>query len=441
MAVGRLARRVHDAHARPGRLRLLTRRLCVPANFGGRDGPCVFNKASILADVDAALGVHRPPDVEVLLTDHMSDVSSPLSRALHAGVMRFGHVAVRYTTSDGVQRVMNILGDLDAASDARMVNFVPPPEYLYGTRGFDTFAQQGGVYNRPFVGLRIERVAPGATDAMHAFYLALDARSRVGYSPEVPGGVTDAAGAHASGGGGDAAGSGAGVGHGQAGARTYNHSATGGGQGRRVGGSGGGASAGEGQIGSDATAGGSLGEGGGGDGAFNGTGGNGSRGAVGATPASSATSALAQDKPAQDRPRQPRLAHPESERRRAFGSGAARFQLMEARISTLMKHLPLPIASVLEVLLKALERAHRGSRTAVRSTGAANTWGGSLIRRRATRRPKPRPPTAAHSCTWAQRLTCPRRSARLGRVRAAPQRKCAPAPTRLVTAPSGRRLV
>jgi hypothetical protein len=104
----------------------LTRRLCVPANFGGRDGPCISNKASILAEVDAALG-GRPPDVEVLLTDHISDVSSQLSRALHTGVLRFGHVAVRYTTSDGVQRVMNILGDLEAASDARMVRRARPP--------------------------------------------------------------------------------------------------------------------------------------------------------------------------------------------------------------------------------------------------------------------------------------------------------------------------
>ena len=65
---------------------------------------------------------------------------------------------------------------------SRMVNFVPPSEYLYGTAGFDTFSQQGGAYNRNVVGVRIERVAPGATDAMHAYFLALDARSLVGGS-------------------------------------------------------------------------------------------------------------------------------------------------------------------------------------------------------------------------------------------------------------------
>jgi hypothetical protein len=61
-----------------------------------------------------------------------------------------------------------------------MVNFGDPREYLYGTSCFDTFAQQGGAYNRPIIGMRIERVADGAMDAMHAYFLALDAKSKVG---------------------------------------------------------------------------------------------------------------------------------------------------------------------------------------------------------------------------------------------------------------------
>lgn len=120
-------------------------------------------------------------DIEVLLTDHISDMSTPVTRAMHAGVLRFGHCAVRYTTSDGKQRVMNILGGRQLSQpNASMVNFCDPCEYLYGTAGFDTFAQQGGAYNRPIVGVRIERVADGAMDAMHAYFLALDAKSKVG---------------------------------------------------------------------------------------------------------------------------------------------------------------------------------------------------------------------------------------------------------------------
>lgn len=158
----------------------------VPTNFGGRDGPCITNKDTILRDIDIALGRDSPPNLEVILTEHIAHVSSPLTRFLHRTLLRFGHVAVRYTTSDGQQRVFNIMGDFDEP-DASMVNFVPPKEYMFGTAGFDTFSQQGGVYNRPFVGVRIERVAAGAIDAMHAYFIALDLKTRVDPStPETP---------------------------------------------------------------------------------------------------------------------------------------------------------------------------------------------------------------------------------------------------------------
>ena len=72
--------------------------------------------------------------------------------------MRFGHIAIRYTTSDGTQRVMNILGNL-TDPNATLINFMDPSDYFYGTN--PQLAQQGGVYTRPFVGVRIENVAPG----------------------------------------------------------------------------------------------------------------------------------------------------------------------------------------------------------------------------------------------------------------------------------------
>eukprot|EP00967_Tisochrysis_lutea_P080136 scaffold109927_cov30-Tisochrysis_lutea.AAC.1 len=62
---------------------------------------------------------------------------------MHATVLRFGHCAVRYTTSDGTQRVMNILGGKQLSGpDTAMVNFADPSDFLYGTDGFDTYAQQ-----------------------------------------------------------------------------------------------------------------------------------------------------------------------------------------------------------------------------------------------------------------------------------------------------------
>lgn len=148
----------------------------ISSDFGARDGTPISNKSAVLGAVDDALGVGRPPDLEVLLTEHLTDVSTPFSEAVHAGLLRYGHVAVRYTTSDGAQRVMNILGGVEGAD---MVNFVEPSDYVYGTRGWETYAQQGGAYNRDFVGLRVERCSPGAVDAMHAFFEALDVRTKI----------------------------------------------------------------------------------------------------------------------------------------------------------------------------------------------------------------------------------------------------------------------
>lgn len=164
------------------------------SDFGHRDGSSITNKATILDDVDAALGLNRPPDLEVLLSDHLTSVESSASVAMHTLLLRYGHVAVRYTTSDGTTRVMNILGALEAEG-AQMVNFVPPAEYLYGTAGWETYAQQGGAYNRDIVGVRVERCTPGATDALHAYFEALHTRSLVGSSGEAGGGRDTSVGA------------------------------------------------------------------------------------------------------------------------------------------------------------------------------------------------------------------------------------------------------
>jgi len=114
--------------------------------LGALRGPCIANKATILGDVDAALNPAgpRPPDVEVLLTEHLAYTGNPLSRFLHHNLIALGHLSIRYTTSDGKQHVMNILGGETLDSGGRMVNFGAPEEYLYGTSAFDGWCQQGG---------------------------------------------------------------------------------------------------------------------------------------------------------------------------------------------------------------------------------------------------------------------------------------------------------
>jgi len=70
----------------------------VPFNFGAPDGPGISNKETILRDVDKAVSDGRPPDLEVLLADHLCNTGNSFMKAAHLTLLRYGHVAVRYTT-------------------------------------------------------------------------------------------------------------------------------------------------------------------------------------------------------------------------------------------------------------------------------------------------------------------------------------------------------
>lgn len=69
-----------------------------PPNFGAPGGTGISNKDSILRDVDAVLSKGRPPDLEVLLADHLCYTGNAFCKATHVTFLRYGHVAVRYTT-------------------------------------------------------------------------------------------------------------------------------------------------------------------------------------------------------------------------------------------------------------------------------------------------------------------------------------------------------
>ena len=118
--------------------------------FGAKGGPTIRNKDSILADVDRALGREKPPAIEYLFV-------APFGSFEIFGIKfgsPYGHSAIRYTLPDGTQVVMNIVKNSE--DEDKLVNFVDPTEYLYGTQFDDVGAEQGGAYNRQIVGVRIE---------------------------------------------------------------------------------------------------------------------------------------------------------------------------------------------------------------------------------------------------------------------------------------------
>eukprot|EP00962_Isochrysis_galbana_P037654 scaffold13225_cov112-Isochrysis_galbana.AAC.1 len=196
----------------------------VPHNFGGRDGPCITNKDTVLNEVDAALTINRPPGE---LLAHTCPSAAHLTRTRRGGCLRPSSTQWRIaplrlrTSAHHTRPHANVRGrrarrhrgaangphfrhvDARNARDARGRPPVRPlRRALHHLRReaardehpgrqaavaaqrldgqFLRSVRQGGAYNRPIVGVRIERVADGAMDAMHAYFLALDAKSKVG---------------------------------------------------------------------------------------------------------------------------------------------------------------------------------------------------------------------------------------------------------------------
>ena len=79
--------------------------MSVSADFGKADGTSISNAATILDDVDKALGVSGPPAFEYIFCEHTTPKDS-ISRK----IARFGHALCRYTLPDGKQVLMNIVG-------------------------------------------------------------------------------------------------------------------------------------------------------------------------------------------------------------------------------------------------------------------------------------------------------------------------------------------
>lgn len=146
----------------------------VPADFGAKNGSPIANKDAILPAVDAALGVSRPPALEYIW---VRPLATKKVAGFKLGPNPYGHSALRYTMPDGTQKVMNIVG----AAGRELVNFMKPQDYLYGTDNFDEGSEQGGVYNRGMVSVRIERLPDEAILKLDRYFKVLDERSERGY--------------------------------------------------------------------------------------------------------------------------------------------------------------------------------------------------------------------------------------------------------------------
>ncbi|KJE91653.1 hypothetical protein CAOG_02761 [Capsaspora owczarzaki ATCC 30864] len=145
----------------------------VPGDFGAEGGAEVSNKATLLSDVDGALGRSKPPALEYILVMPFSAVRLGFGYGLSYN--SFGHAAVRYTLPDGKQVVMNINGK--GGIGVPMVQFCTPEEYFLSTH-YSPASEQRGLYNRTMISVRVEHVPEERILAMHKYFQRLEEESR-----------------------------------------------------------------------------------------------------------------------------------------------------------------------------------------------------------------------------------------------------------------------
>lgn len=133
------------------------------------------NKGTVLGELDRLLNKGEPPDLELIFIlpfPNRTLFGKPL-----AYTNPFGHVALRYRLAPSQETVVvNVIG----FESPQMVNFVKPEDFFFGTHGWHVGNEQGGIYNRNFVSLRIERVSAWQLQELHTFFLDLHMRWKEG---------------------------------------------------------------------------------------------------------------------------------------------------------------------------------------------------------------------------------------------------------------------
>lgn len=145
-----------------------------PKSFGEVNGTPISNKDTILQEINKAVDQPTNPSIEYILVRPF--IVIPLLGGYGINYNSYGHSAIRYTTPEGHDVVMNIEGKKDGIP---MVAFYEATDYLYGT-GKDKHGSQRGVYNRNMVGIRIENVSKENIKKMHVYFLKLREYDQMG---------------------------------------------------------------------------------------------------------------------------------------------------------------------------------------------------------------------------------------------------------------------
>lgn len=114
----------------------------------------IVNKDTILSEIDKELGKKSNPVVEYLITKPYGLFKLPFGLGSLSWNW-FGHSALRYTTPDGQDIVVNVEAK---EKNKNFIQIYDAKEYLFGT-DIKKGGAQRGIYQRDIVGLRVENLS------------------------------------------------------------------------------------------------------------------------------------------------------------------------------------------------------------------------------------------------------------------------------------------
>eukprot|EP01080_Neovahlkampfia_damariscottae_P010446 gene10446-2968_t len=131
-------------------------------------------KKTILSEIDKTIGRNKPPAIEYIYVNPVQSFKFRFSKLFSSDSSQnpYGHACVKYTLKDGTQKLMNIVG----LPTMKMVHFIDPKHYLFSDPNITQVdgSEQGGIYNRSFVGFRIEEYDEDLIKKMDEFFKELD---------------------------------------------------------------------------------------------------------------------------------------------------------------------------------------------------------------------------------------------------------------------------
>jgi hypothetical protein len=122
----------------------------------------IVNKDTILNEIDKALGKKSNPSVEYLITKPYGLFKLPFGLG-SVSWNWFGHSALRYTTPDGIDVVVNVEAK---EKNKNFIQIYDAKEYLFGI-DIKKGGAQRGIYQRDIIGLRVENVNPENIKKLH----------------------------------------------------------------------------------------------------------------------------------------------------------------------------------------------------------------------------------------------------------------------------------